>query len=60
MDLKEINTSAPLKITPRPDTVIRMFMDYRGLNLPISVEELELVKGTREGFTVTEWGGAAR
>lgn len=59
MDQKDIDSSAPLNITPKPDTVIRMFIDFRGLNAPIEVNELKLTKGTREGFTVTEWGGMA-
>ncbi len=51
---------APLRITPRPDHVFRVFMEYRGLDAPASVEPLTLPKITRDGFTVVEWGGALR
>jgi hypothetical protein len=49
---------APLTVTPRPDKVIRVFMDYQPLNAPISVAPLTIKTPTREGFTVVEWGGA--
>ncbi|MDC7224598.1 MAG: hypothetical protein PQJ60_12715, partial [Spirochaetales bacterium] len=51
------DAEAPLTITPRPDTIIRVFFDSRPLVEPISVPEQELKKGKREGFTVIEWGG---
>lgn len=56
----EFDKLAPLHVTPAPDTVIRVFMDYKGLNAPIEVHELELPRMQRKGFTVVEWGGAAR
>ncbi|MEI8229930.1 MAG: hypothetical protein WCG83_02215 [Candidatus Peregrinibacteria bacterium] len=49
---------APLTVSPRPDTVIRIFMDYRGLAAPIHVQPLILHTPKRLGFTVVEWGGA--
>jgi hypothetical protein len=49
---------APMKVTPRPDTVIRVFMDYQGLDNPIDVEEPVIKTPARKGFTVVEWGGA--
>lgn len=48
---------APLTVKPRPDTVIRVFFDYRGLSAPINVPEQQLTAPAREGFTVVEWGG---
>lgn len=55
---KEFDVLAPLTISPRPDTVIRVFMDYKGLDAPINVKPLELRKIERKGLTVVEWGGA--
>lgn len=49
---------APLTVEPKPDTVIRVFMDYTLLDEPISVEPLKLGAPERNGFTVVEWGGA--
>lgn len=55
---EEFDNLAPLNVTPRPDTVIRVFMDYEGLDAPIKVKEEELTTPARNGFTVVEWGGA--
>lgn len=48
---------APLSVVPAPDTVIRVFFDYKGLDSSVSVPAQTLVKGERKGFTVIEWGG---
>ncbi len=48
---------APLNISPRPDKVIRVFMDYQPLDLPIIVRPLKIETPVRTGFTVVEWGG---
>ena len=53
----EIDRVAPLAVTPRPDTIIRVLMDYKPLNAPISVKPLEITPAARQGFTVVEWGG---
>ena len=50
--------SAKLSITPRPDSVLRVFMAYRPLQEPIAVEAQPLPGFERKGFTVVEWGGA--
>lgn len=49
---------APLSVYPRPDSVIRVFMDYQGLDRPIVVKEQKLATPERKGFAVVEWGGA--
>lgn len=49
---------APLKISPQPDTIIRVFMDYRPLNEVIKVKPQVFKAPIRNGFTVVEWGGA--
>jgi len=49
---------APLTIDPKPDTVIRVFMDYQALDYPLyNVSEPYLQTPERKGFTVVEWGG---
>lgn len=50
--------SAKLEVTPKPDTLIRVFMAWQGLDKKIEIELQELKTVTREGFTVVEWGGA--
>ncbi len=49
---------APLTIEPKPDTVIRLLMDFTPLDQPISVKPYAMPKPpARQGFTVIEWGG---
>jgi hypothetical protein len=50
--------SAPLRITPQPDSLLRLFMYYEPLEENRSVEPLPLRSFERHGFTVVEWGGA--
>lgn len=54
----EFDRIAPLTVNPNPDTVIRIFMDYEGLDYPIKVNPQNIVTPARNGFTVVEWGGA--
>ena len=56
--LEEIDKNMPLEVTPTPDTVIRVMMEYKGLEDIIEIEEQNLYSQKREGFTVVEWGGA--
>jgi len=53
----EFDKLAPLNIQPKPDKVIRVFMDYTPLDKPIAVNEPLLRSPQRTGFTVVEWGG---
>lgn len=53
----EFDGYAPLTVSPEPDSVIRVFFDYRGLDEAVAVEEQVFETPTREGFTVVEWGG---
>lgn len=53
----EINRLAPLSISPKPDTVFRVFLDMDGLDSPIKLPAQKLHKINRKGFTVVEWGG---
>jgi len=54
---KNYTDSAPLAVTPRPDSVLRVFMAYRPLATPIVVPPQELTPFVRRGFTLVEWGG---
>lgn len=49
---------AKLKISPEPDSILRVFMAYKPLDKPVDISEQELEPFEREGFTVVEWGGA--
>ena len=48
----------PLGIEPKPDTVIRVLMDWKALDEKIEVKEQKLEKTERKGYTVVEWGGS--
>ena len=55
---EEIDEYMPLTVTPKPDTVIRVYMNFKSLDEKINVKEQRLTKVNREGFTVVEWGGS--
>lgn len=50
--------SAPLQISPAPDTVKRVFMAYYPCDTEREIPPQELAGFERSGFTVVEWGGA--
>ena len=50
--------AAELTIAPAPDTLIRVFMAWKGLEQPVEIPAQELTAPARTGFTAVEWGGA--
>lgn len=55
---KAYTDMAKLTITPKPDTLIRVFMAYEPLqHNNYDYIEQELTPVTRKGYTVVEWGG---
>lgn len=52
-----MDLNAPLTISPSPDTVIRVMMDYKELDQYRDVAELKISAPERKGFTAVEWGG---
>ena len=46
----------PLDIEPKPDTVIRVMMDWKAIEQPIEIVEQKLYTPERSGFVVVEWG----
>jgi len=53
----EMDKLAPLKVVPRPQSSIRVFLDFEGLKNKISIAPQILPKYQRNGFTLVEWGG---
>lgn len=53
----DFDSYAPLTVNPSPDTIIRVFFDYKGLDSAIKVPAQTLAKNERKGFTLIEWGG---
>jgi hypothetical protein len=56
--IDEINKMMPLEISEKPDSLIRVLMEYKPLDKYIDVKEQELSTPARTGFVVVEWGGA--
>lgn len=55
---EDYTKTAKLKIEPKPDSCLRVFMVYKPLETPIEIEEQQLSSFKREGFSVIEWGGS--
>ncbi len=53
----EWSQAAPLYVNPKPQTSIRIFMDWQKLNAPRTLAEPSVVTPERNGFTLVEWGG---
>jgi len=55
---KEMNALAPLSVSPRPETVARIFLDFQGQNdFSTNLTPQKLTGFQRKGFTLVEWGG---
>lgn len=54
---KEMDQLAPLSVSPAPQTTIRIFLDFAGLQVPIKLTPQKLTSPPRSGFTLIEWGG---
>ena len=54
---EEINKTMPLEISPIPDTIIRVYMEFKAVNKDYKCIEQVLEKKERNGFTLVEWGG---
>lgn len=54
---EQMDMLAPLSVSPKPDTILRVFLDMDGLEQPIKLPAQQLSGTFRKGFTVVEWGG---
>jgi hypothetical protein len=57
---KQLDELAPLIVWPKPNTSIRVFLDFEGLQKFITLPVQHLSQIPREGFTIVEWGGILR
>ncbi len=53
----EYGNFAKLNITPKPDSLLRVFMVIKPIDREVIVKPQTLTPFTRNGFTVVEWGG---
>ncbi len=54
----EMEQVAKLTIDPKPDTLIRVFLDFEGLQAPRVLRPQRLSAPERRGFVAVEWGGS--
>ncbi len=54
---EQMNTLAPLAVSPKPDSTIRVFLDFAGLSSKENISPQILPHYNRDGFTLVEWGG---
>jgi len=52
-----LNSIAPLSISPTPNTVIRVTLYFEALENKIDITQPVITPIKRSGFTVVEWGG---
>ena len=55
---QEFFDNIKLNITPKPETIIRIFLAIKKLDTPIEIKEQKLEPKQRKGYTVIEWGGS--
>jgi len=55
---EECDEIATLNVNPKPETTIRIYMEFYGLENFTEIKEQQLLKTERKGFTLVEWGGA--
>ncbi len=58
VDQSLLDEYAPLNISPKPDSILRVFFDYEGLDVAKQVPAQKLTPWTRSGYSVVEWGGS--
>ncbi len=55
---KAYTDTASLTITPKPDSLLRVFMVFQRVDVPFPVTPQQLSPFERKGFVVVEWGGS--
>ena len=48
-----------LNVSPKPETMIRIFLSIKKIDGPIDIKEQKLEKNERKGYTLIEWGGTS-
>ena len=55
---QEFFNNMQMIISPKPDSILRIFLSIKKIDHPINIEEQKLESFERKGFTVVEWGGS--
>ena len=56
-DTDEYCKNAELEIVPKPDSLIRVFMTWKGVDERVEINPHVITAPIRDGYTVVEWGG---
>ena len=56
-NMEEIEENMPLNFSVKPDSVIRVLMEYKPVDKYVDIPEQKIETPERTGFTVVEWGG---
>ena len=54
---EEIDGYMPLTITPQPDSIIRVIMEFKSVKHYKELKPQTILTPKRNGFVVVEWGG---
>lgn len=54
---EEIEEYMPLEISTQPDTIIRVYMQFKAVDQKEDIQEQKLTTPARNGFVAVEWGG---
>jgi len=59
LQTQDMNAFIPMNVSPQPDSVLRVFLDWKALSSKptVNLEPQQLKKFNRNGFTLVEWGG---
>lgn len=57
---KQMDQLAPISVIPAPQSTIRVFLEFSGLDSKIALPKQDLIKMNRAGYTLVEWGGLLR
>jgi len=57
LDTADMDNLAPISVNPKPNTKIRIFLEFEGLEKRVNLIPQTLSAPKREGFTLIEWGG---
>lgn len=54
---REYSAYSTLEVVPKPDSEIRVMMEFSGMNNKLDIPSQNLPSLERNGFTLVEWGG---
>ena len=53
----ELDKLFPMTVSPKPQSSIRVFLDWKALDKQSQISQQQLISYPRTGYTMVEWGG---